>query len=175
MSKLFFLLRIKTWILFLLFFSLFVFNYNHFYQTYISGLIYVLWICWTIAIGYFGQDLTDNIKVDGLTRDKFKFNSYFLLTCFILLRFLPMIKPGLLDFRESNFIIKSISGLIFIYGVYCFFYVYAMTSMIVMTIEHKQKVSLSGSIGHFLRLIIFPLGVIGIHPIIYNKVKSTLV
>ena len=163
MKKLEFLLQIKKWKLFCLFISPFLLSWIPFVETYISPLILIIWFAWVVSIGYNGQDYLRAVKINWLTKKKLILRVYYVLALFIISIFLP--KQNDNDADTFFFIIVPL----IIIGVYCIYYIFIATAVIITTIEHRRKAEFWTTFGHFIRLFFFPLGVYGIQEILNRE------
>ena len=166
MYKLKFLLQIKTWKLFCVFITIFLFGWLDFFESYIAPLIALVWFCWVVSIAYNGQDLLDGVSINWLTKTRLQWTAIALFVLGLLCAFLsPLTNNG----RDLPSVIIISLALI---AMYCFYYVFIAAAVIIATIEYKRKADFGSSFGYFLRLIVFPLGVVGIQPILNKQFEE---
>ena len=166
MDRLKFLLQIKTWKLFCVFISIFLFGWSTFFEIYILPIIILLWFCWVVSIGYNGQDLLGELSISWLTKKRFQWTA-------IVLFVLMLASILLSSFTNNGSDISPIIIIAFaLIGMYCFYYVFIASAVVIATIEYKRKADFGSSFGHFLRLLIFPLGVFGIQPILNKQFEE---
>ncbi len=163
MERLKFLLQIKRWKLFCLFLSVFLFSWASTFETYILPLILIVWIAWVVSIGYNGQDFLREEKINWLTKKKYSIRVYVLIVIFIISFFLPK------QDSETDTKILFILVPLTLVGLYCFYYVFIGAATVITTIEHRRKAEFWTGFGHFLRLLVFPLGVFGIQKILNRE------
>ncbi len=163
MDKLKFFLQIKTWKLFCLYVSLILFGWISFFENFIAPVIIIIWFTWVVSINYNGQDFLNGLTPKWLTKTKYKIRVLILISLMVLSPFLP--EQTRLDTNPLFFIVIIPFTLV---GLFCFYYVFIATAVVVATIEHRRKPEFWSSCGHFFRLLVFPLGVVGIQPIL-NK------
>ena len=168
MNKLLFLSRIKPWVLFSFFISIFIFSYSEFYRSYILGFVCLIWLCWVIMIGFYGRKYIQNIEINGYTRKRFTFCSYMVL----LISFLQIISnmnPKAFDLNQMDYGIQIFLIIISAFSAVFTFYILIITSIIITSIQRNQKSNFIDSLGNFFRLLFFPFGVLFIQPLIYKK------
>jgi len=167
MDKLKFFLQIKTWKLFCLYISLFVFGWISFFENFIAPVIIIIWFTWIVSIGYNGQDFLNGLTPNWLTKTKFKIRVLILISLIVFSPFLP--DQTMLDTNPLFLIIIIPITLV---GLYCFYYIFIATTVVISTMEHRRKPEFWSSFGHFFRLIVFPLGVVGIQPILNKEFEK---
>jgi hypothetical protein len=167
MDKLKFLLQIKTWKLFSIFILVLLFSWSETFESFLAPFIVLLWFFWVISIGYNGQDFLNGITINWLTKSKFIKRVGILLLVVILELFMPDQNN---NYTNSFLLITNI--IIAFVGLYCLYYVFVSTAVVVATIEYRQKAEFWSSFGHFLRLLVFPLGVVGIQPILNKEFEK---
>lgn len=138
-----------------------------FFTTYISPLILSIWFAWVVSIGYNGQDYLRDAKISWLTKKKFILRVYYVLILFVVSVFIPPQEDNTVD-TKLLLILTPVT----IIGVYCIYYIFIASAVIITTIEHRRKAEFSTTFGHFLRLLIFPLGVYGIQEILNRELSN---
>jgi hypothetical protein len=167
MDKLKFLLQIKTWKLFSIFILVLLFGWSKTFENFLAPFIVLLWFCWVISIGYNGQDFLNGITINWLTKPKFITRVGILFLVAIVGLFMPDHKSN-----DTNSFLLITNIVIAFVGLYCFYYVFVSTAVVIATIEYRRKAEFWSSFGHFLRLLVFPLGVVGIQPILNKEFEK---
>ena len=167
MDKLKFLLQIRTWKLFCVYASLIFFGWISFFEHFIAPVIILTWFTWVISIGYNGQDFLNGLPPNWLTKSKYKLRAIVLFLIIVFSLFLP--DQTKLETNPFYLIIIIPFTLV---GLYCFYYIFIAAAVVTATIEHKRKPEFWTSFGYFFRLLVFPLGVVGIQPILNNEFEK---
>jgi hypothetical protein len=162
------ILKLKTWILFLIFFLPFVLGFNR-----IILMSVPVWLFWIYSIVINGQNLIEQLGLSKKNLNHFKFNFFIVATWVAILIISALANSNYLNSNNElnwQFFLELPISLYFPYAFMQIFYVASIT---VTKLELKREVSFwNDAISHFIRLIGYPLGVLGVHPIIRKAILS---